>query len=120
MLREKLSGSVRIFSVDYDALTKSLKETANRIRSNRPDVKRVLLFGSFAKGNYVPESDIDILIEVKDSPVPFLERRDAFVDYFTGLPFDLNILVYTEKELKKMLEEKNAFILAAIDGAVEL
>jgi len=120
MLREKLSGSVRIFSVDYEALLKSLKERASRIKQDRLDVKRVLLFGSFAKGNYVPESDLDILIEVKDSPVPFLERRDAFVDYFTGLPFDLNILVYTEREMEKMLEEKNAFIMAATEGAVEL
>lgn len=120
MLRERSSGSVKILSVDYEALLEALKGAGARIRGRHPGVKRVLLFGSFAAGNYTPESDIDILIVVKDTAVPFLKRQDDFLDFFTGLPFDVNMLVYTEGELEKMLREKNALITEAAAGAVEL
>jgi predicted nucleotidyltransferase len=32
----------------------------------RPYVKRIAVFGSFARGEERPESDIDILVELKD------------------------------------------------------
>ncbi len=32
----------------------------------RPYVKRIAVFGSFARGEETPESDIDILVELKD------------------------------------------------------
>jgi predicted nucleotidyltransferase len=111
---------VKILSVDYDALIKSIERVCEGIRENYSHVKKILLFGSFYKGNYTPESDIDILIEVKHTDVPFMERRDLFADFFENIPFDINMLVYTEDELNSMIEKGNLFVKEVLSESLEL
>ena len=120
MLQVQSLDSVKILSVDYNALIKGLKKACHKIKINHPETLKLLLFGSFSKGDYTPESDIDILIIVRQTDIPFLERRDMFLDFFKDIPFDLNILVYTEAELKKMLGEGNPFIQRVMKETREL
>ncbi len=47
--------------VDKDALMKLLKERAEQIKTSKGATK-VLLFGSFARGDYTPSSDIERLL----------------------------------------------------------
>ncbi len=110
MLQVQYLGSVKIESVDYNTLIKNLKQACRNIRKKYPDTIKILLFGSFAKGDYTPASDIDILIIVTNIEIPFLERRDLFTDFFSEIPFDVNMLVYTEYEIDKMQKENNLFI----------
>ena len=120
MLQVKYLDSVKILSVDYDALIKSIGKACTRIRKEYDHVKKILLFGSFLKGNYTPESDVDILIVVKYEDTPFMERRDLFSYFFEDIPFDINILVYTESELNNMLKKGNLFIKSILFEAREL
>jgi len=120
MLQVKYLDSVKILSVDYDALIKSIGKACTRIRKEYDYVKKILLFGSFLKGNYTPESDVDILIVVKHEDTPFMERRDLFSYFFEDIPFDINILVYTEGELNNMLNKGNLFIKSILFEAREL
>ncbi|MFC1534174.1 nucleotidyltransferase domain-containing protein [Thermodesulfobacteriota bacterium] len=78
MLQLKYFDSVRILSVDYDALLKSIKEVSGRIREKYNHVKKILLFGSFLRENYTPDSDVDILILVDEDDTSFIKRRDLF------------------------------------------
>ena len=68
-------------------------------------VKRIYLFGSFAKGEIHEGSDIDLLI-IGDFKENFFERIGKILD-LTDLPVEP--LVYTEEEFKKLLEEENTF-----------
>jgi len=120
MLREKLFGSVKVISVEYDALIEALKKAAAEIKRGSPDVEKVFLFGSFARGNYTPQSDVDILIVVGHTEKPFLERKDRFASYYSAIPFDVNVLVYSRAEIKRMREGNNRFIEGVLDEAVEL
>jgi len=120
MLHIKSSDGVTIKSVQYDALLQALTCASGRIKEAYPTVARVLLFGSFAKGNYTPESDVDVVIIVKQIEEPFIKRSDAFMRFFTDVPFDLNIIVYTEAEIEKMLGEGNGFIKNVLKEAGEL
>jgi predicted nucleotidyltransferase len=120
MLHIKSSDGVTIKSVQYDALLHELTLAAKRIKEAYPTVARVLLFGSFAKGNYTPESDVDVVIIVKQIDAPFIKRGDAFLKVFSKVPFDLNIMVYTEAEIEKMLGEGNCFIKNVLKEAWEL
>lgn len=117
MLQRKSSGSLKILSVDKEKLIRELKKIAQRLKKEK-NAERVLLFGSFAKGNFTPSSDLDILIVVKRSDLPFIKRRDEFAPYFEHLPFDANILIYTEDELKKI--ENRPFIKEILNYSVEL
>ena len=120
MLQVKSFGSVKILSVDYDALLLKLKQTASLLKLKYPEVFNVSLFGSFSKGNYTPESDIDLLVLVEHSNLPFLQRHTHFISYFVEIPFDINMMVYTRDEFENMLKEKNHFILNIRDEAIEL
>ena len=46
---------------------------AVRIAADQYPVKRVDLFGSYAKGTATEESDIDFLVEFGESPVSFFK-----------------------------------------------
>lgn len=120
MLQTKYLDSVKIVSVDYDALIKTLKRSTYAIKEKDPLVIKIFLFGSFTKGNFTPESDIDILIILKQTDRPFLQRRDQYFDFFKDIPFDCNILAYTEAEIKKMVQDNNLFIKNIIEEGLAL
>jgi len=113
---EKIYNCVGILFLDKEKIFKKLKEIAEKIKKEKNKGKEIILFGSFAKNNFFPSSDIDILIILEESEIEFLKRQDEFVDYFSSMGIDVNILVYTEKEVCKLLKEENAFIKNALKG----
>ena len=60
------------------------------------DVLSVGFFGSYARGDWGVGSDLDLVVVVKDSDLPF-ERRSAHWDT-TSLPVPVDLLVYTQEE----------------------
>ena len=120
MLQIKYLGSVKMLSVDYDLLIESLIKISMSIKNMNPYVSNIFLFGSFSKGNYTPESDVDVLIIVKKAALPFLERRDVFIDFFKDIPFDVNVMVYTKEEIRKIRNMENSFIRKIMGEALEL
>jgi hypothetical protein len=120
MLLKRSSGSVQITSVDRPALLRALRERAEQLGHEHPEIREVLLFGSFARGNWAPESDVDLLLTVDDTDVPFLLRADPYRDRFADLPFDVFPLVYTREEQDGMLRSGNAFLRSALQDAVSL
>ncbi len=120
ILQRKFSDGLVILSVNYDELMKKLKEISAEIKNKLPSVQKIFLFGSFAKGNYTPESDVDILVILDKCETPFIERRDIFIDFFDDVPFDLNIFAYTSDEIQKMIEQGNLFIRNVLSEAIEI
>lgn len=120
MLYERYVSSVGITSVDYQELINQLQHTSRHLQDIYREVKEIYLFGSFARGDYTPESDVDILIVCEYSDKPFLLRSDQFIDSFRSLPFDVNILVYTQEELQRMQKERNPFLLQVYQEARSL
>lgn len=77
---------------------------------------QVILFGSFARGDYNTMSDIDLLI-VKDTERAFLDRISdvlALCDYDIAL----EPLIYTPGELRQMLEEGNSFLQTVLEEGI--
>ncbi len=74
--------------------------------------EKVILFGSFARGDYHAGSDVDLLI-IKDTGPPFLERT-ADVLRLCQSRLALEPLVYTPAEFEQMLRQRNPFILQVI------
>lgn len=120
MLREQFLNSVKIVSIDVEEFWKALFERVRILKAENREVREVFLFGSFARGDYTPESDVDILIVCSQLKTPFLLRPEKFAGYFRAFPFDVNLLVYTEAELNRMKEEKNPFILNVLSEAKEI
>ena len=71
--------------------------------SRRADVVRIGYFGSYARGDWGVGSDLDVVIVLERSELPF-ERRSLEWDAL-GLPAPADVLVYTEDEWRRMQEE---------------
>ena len=80
-------------------LNAELEKILNRLKKD-PSVRKVLLFGSLARGDARDHSDIDLIV-VKDTQMRFLDRLDEFYDDAREA---MDILVYTPQEFEEMKE----------------
>lgn len=110
MLEKKFLNGVEVVSVNADQLREKIKYISNKIKKDKPQVLRIILFGSFAKGNFTPYSDIDIAIIVKNCKKKFIERQDDFIEYFKQLCCDVNLVIYTQAEYKNLINSSSNFI----------
>lgn len=70
--------------------------------SAMPEVRRVVLFGSYAAGRRDLFTDLDLLV-VMESPLAFVERTAELAGRLrAGVALDL--LVYTPEEMERMRE----------------
>ena len=94
------------------------KTMADRIAARRPDVSRVLLFGSYARGDFSARSDLDLLIVLKGSHRPWQDRIDDFLADCAAYPTD--VFPLTEGELRDRVNEGQPFWTRALKEAVVL
>ncbi|MEM0052790.1 MAG: nucleotidyltransferase domain-containing protein [Nitrososphaeria archaeon] len=79
--------------------------------------KKIILFGSFARGDFNEGSDIDLIV-IGDWNVSFLERIKVLLD-FNDQYLPIEPFGYTEEEFRRMVEDENPFILNVLkDGIV--
>jgi predicted nucleotidyltransferase len=88
-----------------------LLDIVQRIASN-PQVRRIILFGSYASPDHTPnpDSDIDLLV-IMDTPAPPAERILAISSLLRPRPFPMDILVRTPQEMYALLERGDDFFL---------
>jgi predicted nucleotidyltransferase len=111
-------ASARVFWLDRTAVIGRLRKAARDLVEQRPEVARVILFGSLARGDAVPGSDADLLLILADSPLPFLARSALYRPAGAGLAVD--VFAYTRAELDAMLKAGNAFIGQALREGIAL
>ncbi|MEM4959616.1 MAG: nucleotidyltransferase domain-containing protein [Nanopusillaceae archaeon] len=78
--------------------------------------KKIILFGSFARGDYSEASDIDLIV-VADWSEPFLDRIKVLLELNDQM-LPVEPIGYTEEELRRMIENGNPFILKALEEGV--
>ena len=62
--------------------------------------QRIILFGSWARGERDPHSDIDLLI-IQESDLPRTQRYAQVRRLFWGMGLPMDILVYTPEEFAR-------------------
>ncbi len=80
--------------------------------------EKIILFGSYARGNPTPDSDVDLLI-VWDTEKPRRERVVEISLLFSPRPFPLDLLVMTPEEIERAREE-NFFIAEILEQGILL
>lgn len=93
-----------------------LREITDRI-VEEVNPLQIVLFGSHARGDADPESDLDLLV-VQDGPFgPQHSRRAAMVKLWRllrNIPIPKDFLVYTAEELEKWGGDRNHIISRAL------
>lgn len=62
--------------------------------------RRIILFGSHARGDATPDSDIDLFIEM-NTPLDYWERARAVLQLFHGRRWAMDVIVYTPEEVAR-------------------
>jgi uncharacterized protein len=82
--------------------------------------KRIYLFGSYAWGRPDDDSDIDMLIIVKESSEKFHQRMKPAYRALRGIKVPKDILVYTEKEFEQQSDEPSSLLFKIKAQGVKL
>ncbi len=78
----------------------ALIDRVTRTNVERFNPKRIVLFGSHARGDADPESDLDLFIEMESDKRP--PERDIEVDEVFGLrDWPMDLFVYTPEEVER-------------------
>ncbi|MBI4321246.1 MAG: nucleotidyltransferase domain-containing protein [Chloroflexi bacterium] len=97
-----------------------LTECASKVVDENPSVKKVLLFGSLARGDYTPHSDADVIVILYEDDRRIVDRIPEFLKAFLPAPVPVDVFPYTEAELDRMLQQGNSFIQRAMREALTL
>jgi len=101
---------------DRKAVDRAVREWAAEVARSHPEVRAIGYIGSYARGDWGVGSDLDLVILVADSSLPF-HRRGAEFD--TGpLPVPADVFVYTLEEWQSLQREGRRFYRTAVDEAV--
>lgn len=76
-------------------------------------IKEAYIFGSYAKGDFESESDIDVLI-IGDHPV--MEATKALLPIQERIRREINVVDLTEEEFAKRKKNKDEFIRDIFNG----
>ena len=81
--------------------------------------EKILIFGSYARGDSDQDSDLDLLV-IKDSQQKNREIRREIDGLLTGRRFGIDIIVRKPEEVTENLKDNNPFYLHHIfkDGKV--
>lgn len=105
------SSSVTIEYLDRDKVLEALRKATTRLVELRPEVRRVLLFGSLATGRHAPGSDADLLIVVSHSDrLPPFRAAPYLLLLSEQVPLDLDLLVWTEEEVRQARASRHPFL----------
>ncbi|HEX3509673.1 MAG TPA: nucleotidyltransferase domain-containing protein [Solirubrobacteraceae bacterium] len=92
-----------------------ISEAARRLQAAAPE-SRVLLFGSYARGEAGPDSDLDFLViePVVDDPA---EESVRLRGALTGLHLFADVVVASEREVDQWGTQHGSFIHTALSEA---
>lgn len=97
---------------------KYLKELLKKIKK-KFFIKKVILFGSRAKGDYFLDSDVDVLIVSPDFEGIFFSDRIGEIIYEWEGPVDLEALCYTPEEFERKKKQKGV-VKEAVKTGIEI
>jgi len=104
--------------VGGDVLLHDLDELRRRLAPHVGRARKVVAFGSVARGEADEWSDLDLLI-VTDTALPFFERFREFAGIYNVWP-RVDLLIYTPEELERMVAEQRPIVVRALGEGVVL
>lgn len=102
-------------------MTKALRNEADRITKvlvQKYKPEKVILFGSAARGDDRPESDLDILV-IKNTNKNYYDRVFEAMKY-VNTDKSVDMIVFTPKEFEKAQNEERVFIKQVLKYGVNL
>lgn len=81
--------------------------------------RRIVLFGSAARGQLGPNSDVDVLVVMPDGTHRRQTAREAYLA-LSGLGIPKDIIVVTEEDVRRFRDEPSLVICPALREGKEI
>lgn len=85
-----------------------IKQVAKRV-GTATNAERVILFGSYVRGEANENSDVDLMI-IAESNLPRFKRSRELYKLFRPYPFGMDLLVYTPQEVERGKRSPISFV----------
>lgn len=92
---------------DLESADRAVRDWADKVAREHPEVLRIAYIGSYARGDWGVGSDVDLIVILKSSDQPFWRR--AFELPLPDLPVPADMLVYRVDEWQSLGEENTRF-----------
>jgi len=92
---------------DKETVLSAFEQWIQSLAQNRTDIIQIGYFGSYARGDWGVGSDLDIVIILNQSNLPFEKRNEGWQEERLPVPTDL--IIYTQEEWERMKAENSSF-----------
>lgn len=116
-MREAFSNSAAVRFVDREQLLSDLARAAAQAKASRPEIVKVLLFGSLIRGDWTADSDADLIVVVRKEFADLFERSRYHI-HCKSIPTDT--LVYSEREFEGLSRDPASFLSQNLRCSQEL
>lgn len=103
---------------DRETVHEAVTRWAEELSAGRDDVVGVAYLGSYARGDWGPESDVDLVVVVEETDEPVWRRGRSFD--VTGLPVPADLLVFDREEWAERMGRGDRFARTVRDEAVSV
>ena len=108
------SASLVVKSNNQAAVERAVRGWARQVSERRPEVRRIIWFGSRVSGTPAPGSDVDVCVVLAHTDKPFRERIGDYLPY--GFPVGVDLFPYTVAELERLRLERPSWYAAITSG----
>jgi predicted nucleotidyltransferase len=109
---------VKVTFTDREQILKALENLIQEWTQQHPELEQVILFGSFARADYFPGSDVDVLLILQSSDQPLLSRIRQFLP--THFPVDIDVFPYTKNEFERMMNDPHSLAARALSEGKQM
>lgn len=103
--------------IDRDEVIQNLRRAVAEAKERFPEIVKVLLIGSFARGDWTADSDADLIVVVRKELRDIFDRG-RYAIFTPAIPTDS--LVYSESEFENLSKDPGSFLFTNLSHAIEL
>ncbi|TFG03284.1 MAG: nucleotidyltransferase domain-containing protein [Promethearchaeota archaeon] len=119
-MQKKYSNTVKIrYPPSEKNLIEILKQNIHKLIESVPDIKKVILFGSYARERPHYGSDVDLLIIVREHSTDDFEKIYGTL-FDISLEYEWSPIILSEDRYNQLKKTNNSFLASILEDGINI